>query len=167
MVKHLVRTPMERLPYLDNLLDGVFEKKSYALKDEQLYGTQIRQVNSKLPNLCNMRIHMADASGDEHNDANRTTIAEQYIRRGGNCRMVTQNEAIIEAFRAMGGIRTAQEIKNWVESKHGTRWKDYSTPLADMVSRQHGGNQSSTVPDYFRVLKRVSIGKYSLIQDNE
>jgi hypothetical protein len=41
---------IERLPYLDNLLDGIFEKHSYALKDQQLYGTKVREVNSTVPN---------------------------------------------------------------------------------------------------------------------
>lgn len=64
--------------------------------------------------------------------------------------MLSQSEAIIEAFEAMGGARTAQEIKYWVEKKYGQRWKDYSTCMADMVPISLGGNISSTVPDYFR-----------------
>jgi hypothetical protein len=78
--------------------------------------------------------------------------------------MITQNEAIIEAFRDLGGVRNAEEIRTWVESKYGPRWKDYSTALADMVSPHHGGNNSSGVPNFFRVLTRVSRGYYSLIE---
>jgi hypothetical protein len=48
--------------------------------------------------------------------------------------MINHNEAIIEAFRELGGVRSAKEIKSWVEKNCGPKWKDYSTPLADMVS---------------------------------
>jgi ABC-type branched-subunit amino acid transport system ATPase component len=45
----------ERLPYLDNLLAGVFEKNHYAKKDQILYATQPREKNDRGPNLCNTR----------------------------------------------------------------------------------------------------------------
>jgi hypothetical protein len=79
--------------------------------------------------------------------------------------MITQNEAIIEALRELGGERTAEEIKAWVEKKYGPKWKDFNTSLADMVAPAYGGNQSSNVPDYFRVIMRVSRGNYCLIKD--
>lgn len=47
----------ERLPYLDNLLAGVFEEYNYANKDRDLYSTLPRENNSKKPNLCNTRHH--------------------------------------------------------------------------------------------------------------
>jgi hypothetical protein len=45
----------ERLPYLDNLLAGVFEEHHYANKDRNLYSTNPRVNNCKKPNLCNAR----------------------------------------------------------------------------------------------------------------
>ncbi|MEB3102049.1 hypothetical protein [Ferviditalea candida] len=56
--------------------------------------------------------------------------------------MITQNEAILEAFKELGGVRTAKEICEWVEKKYGNRWNDYSTTMADMVPPNHGGNPS-------------------------
>jgi hypothetical protein len=79
--------------------------------------------------------------------------------------MLSQSEAIIEAFKALGEVRTANEISDWVNKKYGERWKDYSTTMADMVPLSHGGNSSSTVPEYFQILKRVSRGKYCLITE--
>jgi hypothetical protein len=45
----------QRIPYLENLLAGAFEKHHYAKKDEHLYLTSPRVNNSKKPNLCNTR----------------------------------------------------------------------------------------------------------------
>jgi hypothetical protein len=77
--------------------------------------------------------------------------------------MLSQSEGIIEAFKNLGGIRTAQEIRDWVIKNYGDQWKDYNTSLEDMVPYSLGGNSSSTVPEYFRILKRISRGKYGLI----
>ena len=79
--------------------------------------------------------------------------------------MITQCEAIIADFKDMGGIRTKQEITVWVNRNYGTKWKDFGTSLADMVPESKGGNSSSTVPEYFRVLERVERGKYRLIEE--
>jgi tetratricopeptide (TPR) repeat protein len=80
--------------------------------------------------------------------------------------LTTLNEAIIEAFEALGGERTIDEIRNWVASKYGRRWNDssFGTSMADMVPQELGGNPSSSVPNKFRVLKRVSIGSYCLFE---
>lgn len=43
----------ERLPYLDNLLAGVFEREDYAKKDRQHYGRLLKE--DKIPNICNTR----------------------------------------------------------------------------------------------------------------
>jgi len=80
----------------------------------------------------------------------------------------TQHEAIIEAFQALGRVRTIDEIHDWVRKKYGDRWKDFGTRMADMVPQELGGNSSSNVQNQFRVLRRVSgkySGKYSLITD--
>lgn len=81
--------------------------------------------------------------------------------------MLSQSEAIIEAFKNLGGVRTAQDIRSWVIKKYGDQWKDYSTIMADMVPFFLGGNSSSTIPECFRVLKRVETGKYCLIDEVE
>jgi hypothetical protein len=45
----------QRIPYLENLLAGAFQKHHYAIKDQYLYFTSPRDNNSKKPNLCNTR----------------------------------------------------------------------------------------------------------------
>ncbi|MFB3164544.1 hypothetical protein ABLO26_24595 [Neobacillus sp. 179-J 1A1 HS] len=45
----------ERLPYLENLLAGIFEAHHYAAKDRELYSTFRRENGSVDPNLCNTR----------------------------------------------------------------------------------------------------------------
>lgn len=39
--------------------------------------------------------------------------------------MVTQCEAIIDAFKDLGGVRTKQEIENWVNNTYGAKWKGH------------------------------------------
>ena len=75
---------------------------------------------------------------------------------------MTQPEAIIEAFKALGGVKTIYEINAWVSQKYGDVWKDCGTPMADMVAISRGGNSSSNVREELRVLERVSPGEYSL-----
>ncbi|MDI4643661.1 MULTISPECIES: hypothetical protein [Cohnella] len=45
----------ERLPYLDNLLAGVFEVHNYAAKDQHLYLTRPRMNGNRDFNACNTR----------------------------------------------------------------------------------------------------------------
>jgi hypothetical protein len=78
----------------------------------------------------------------------------------------TQCECIIEAFQHLGGTRTIAEISEWVIKEYGNRWTDYGTAMADMVPISHGGNRSSNVPNWFRVLKRKRRGEYCLIEFN-
>ena len=75
---------------------------------------------------------------------------------------MTQQEAIIEAFEALGGTRNKFEIEGWVSQKYGDVWKDYGTPMADMVPISRGGNNSSNVREELRVLERISPGEYRL-----
>ena len=75
---------------------------------------------------------------------------------------MTQQEAIIEAFKALGGWKTIYEINAWVSQKYGDTWKDCGTSMADMVSISRGGNNSSSVREELRVLERVGHGKYRL-----
>lgn len=79
--------------------------------------------------------------------------------------MTTQYEAIIEAFRVLGGIRNKHEIADWVNKRYGASWKDFGTVMADMVPVSIGGNKSSLIPIDFRVLQRVERGNYSLIHN--
>lgn len=71
--------------------------------------------------------------------------------------------AIFEAFKALGGVKTIYEINEWVRQKYGDVWKDYRTPMADMVPISRGGNSSSKVREELRVLERVAFGEYRLI----
>lgn len=86
-----------------------------------------------------------------------------------NRTMTTQAEAIIEAFKALKGIRTIKEIKDWVDSKsekYGRKWKDFRTGMADMVPQSHSGNSSSNVSEKLRVLERMGSrrsGRYRLL----
>lgn len=81
--------------------------------------------------------------------------------------MVTQYEAIIEAFEVLGGERTIKEIHCWVGAKYGLRWKDFGTAMADMVPISLGGNVTSQATEKVRVLKRVARGKYCLISSHK
>jgi len=76
---------------------------------------------------------------------------------------MTQNEAIIQAFRALGGIRGIAEITSWINERYGDQWKSCGTAMADMVPKSHDGNVSSLQPVHLRVLERVSRGKYRLL----
>lgn len=77
---------------------------------------------------------------------------------------MNQTEVIIEAFLALGGIRSISEIKSWVDDKYGpNKWKDFGTTMSDMVPQILGGNQTSTVPEDMRILERVDRGYYCLI----
>jgi len=77
---------------------------------------------------------------------------------------VTQCEAIIEAFQALGRERRISEIEDWVSRKYGRKWKDFGTLMADMVPIKLDGNTSSSVSPKYRRLKRVRRGYYSLIE---
>ena len=73
---------------------------------------------------------------------------------------MTQPEAIIEAFKALGGTRNQYEIERWVSRKYGDKWKDFGTTMADMAPISRGGNKSSTVREELRVFERVALGEY-------
>ena len=45
----------ERLPYIENLLAGVFERNDYAKKDQYLYATLPRESDVIKPNPCHTR----------------------------------------------------------------------------------------------------------------
>ncbi|QNF29645.1 hypothetical protein [Metabacillus elymi] len=61
----IVNAIFERLPYLDNLLAGVFEKHNYAKKNRHLFSSLPRENKSKEQNLCNTR-HQYNGAVKEH-----------------------------------------------------------------------------------------------------
>ncbi|SEN00470.1 hypothetical protein SAMN05192533_10816 [Mesobacillus persicus] len=71
-------------------------------------------------------------------------------------------QAIILALEDLGGEGTIKEVNDWIHFHYPNTWKDRGTALADMVPVSLGGNSSSTVGDEYRILERVSPGKYRL-----
>jgi len=67
-------------------------------------------------------------------------------------------EAIIEALTFLGGCGTVSEVRRYIVSKYGNRWKDIGTAMADLCPE----SKSSTYSLKDRVLKRVGRGKYCL-----
>ena len=59
---------------------------------------------------------------------------------------ITQADAVIEAFKALGGDRSISVIENQVIRKYGARMVDYGTCMADMVHTELTSNRSSNVP---------------------
>ena len=53
--KRTVTAIKERLPYIENLLAGVFERNDYAKKDQYLYATLPRESDVIKPNPCHTR----------------------------------------------------------------------------------------------------------------
>lgn len=64
---------------------------------------------------------------------------------------LNQYEAIIEALNVLGGERSVTEIKNWVISKYGFRWKDFYNLMLKMAANR----LDSSIPDKYRVLKKI------------
>jgi hypothetical protein len=83
----------------------------------------------------------------------------------GSVFMMNLNQAIILALDDLGGEGTIKEVNEWIQKKYPNTWKDVGTSLADMVPKSLGGNSSSTVSDEYRVLERISPGKYRLYQN--
>ena len=46
---------------------------------------------------------------------------------------MTQNEANLQALRALGGIQGIAEITSWINERYGDQWKSCSTAMADMM----------------------------------
>jgi hypothetical protein len=62
----------ERLPYLENLLAGVFEAHHFAVKDRHHYSNLPREDGSIEPNLCNSR-HKYNGEMTEYLKHNKQT----------------------------------------------------------------------------------------------
>jgi hypothetical protein len=71
-------------------------------------------------------------------------------------------QAIILALDDLGGEGTIKDVNEWIEEKYPNTWKDTGTTLADMVPKSLGGNSTSPVSNQYRVLERVSRGRYRL-----
>lgn len=97
---------------------------------------------------------------------NKISLDLNNVRKGEIFLLILP-EAIIEAFEALGGKRYIKEIKDWIYERYGERWKDIGTSMADMVPVSHGGSDSSQIHDQYRVLYKVSRGKYCLIKNRE
>lgn len=80
--------------------------------------------------------------------------------------MLSLPEVIITAFKTLGGEREIREIREWIYANYEEEWSDISTTMADMVPVSQGGNKSSRIRDEYRVLKRVSRGRYCLLESN-
>ena len=68
---------------------------------------------------------------------------------------ITVEDAIREAFEALGGDRSIAEITRWIDERYPGRWRDISTAMADLT---FPGPRSSTFPPHRRVLERVGRG---------
>jgi hypothetical protein len=74
---------------------------------------------------------------------------------------MTAASAIWQAITALGGERSTQEIRQWVESHHPNCWRDLGTTIADLA---FPGSESSSYPSEQRFLERVSHGQYRIRQ---
>lgn len=77
-------------------------------------------------------------------------------------RDITQAEAIWQAMNALGGERSIQEVRDWLDAHYPGRWKDVGTPMADLASP---GNPSSQYSPERRFLERVADGVYRIRQN--
>jgi len=68
-------------------------------------------------------------------------------------------DAIREALEHLGGEGTIEQVKDYIVSKYGSRWKDISTEMADLT---FPGSKSSGYKISERFLERVSRGRYRL-----
>ncbi|SFL57917.1 hypothetical protein SAMN04487943_102302 [Gracilibacillus orientalis] len=74
------------------------------------------------------------------------------------------HEAILKCFMDKQKPMTIQEVDIYISRQYKQKWKDVGTTLADMVPISYGGNTTSTVPDEYRKLKRLTRGTYTLIE---
>ncbi|MEO7962789.1 MAG: hypothetical protein ABIT38_02655 [Gemmatimonadaceae bacterium] len=72
---------------------------------------------------------------------------------------ITQAEAIWQAMTTLGGARSIQEVRDWLETRYPGQWKDVGTPMADLA---FPGNPSSKYSPERRFLERVADGVYRL-----
>ena len=74
---------------------------------------------------------------------------------------MTAAEAVWQAMTAMGGERSIEEVRDWIEARYPNQWVDIGTTMADLTSP---GNVSSSYSEEQRFLERISIGRYRVRQ---
>lgn len=86
-----------------------------------------------------------------------TTDREDLMLHSGS-RKYTLKDAIVEALSALDGCGNVSDVRNYIHTKYGERWKDIGTAMADLCPE----SKSSMYPMKERVLRRVGRGKYCL-----
>lgn len=66
---------------------------------------------------------------------------------------------IKEAMWSLGGEATVKQVKDFIASNYGARWKDVETSMADLT---YPGSKSSQYSEKDRFLERIERGKYRL-----
>ncbi len=74
-------------------------------------------------------------------------------------RRVSAHEAVTVAMMALGGDRTIQEVRTWIEAHLSQGWVDIGTTMADMSP---SSTSTTGLPLEQQVLDRVSDGTYRL-----
>ena len=72
---------------------------------------------------------------------------------------MSAHEAVTVAMRALGGDRTIQEVRTWIEAHLSQGWVDIGTTMADMSP---SSTSTTGLPLEQQVLDRVSDGTYRL-----
>lgn len=71
----------------------------------------------------------------------------------------TVKDVIKEAMWFLGGEATVKQVKGFIASNYGSRWKDVETSMADLT---YPGSRSSQYSEKDRFLERTGRGKYRL-----
>jgi len=72
---------------------------------------------------------------------------------------VTLKDVIKEAMEFLGGEGTIEQVRSFIASNYGPRWKDVGVAMADLT---FPGSKSSTYPEKERFLERIGRGRYRL-----
>lgn len=99
------------------------------------------------------RVVSVSRAGDQRDSSRRG------FEPGAQTMASTVAEAIREALQTMGGEGSVSQVKAWIELRYPGRWKDVSTPMADLT---FPGNPSSGYGPEQRFLERVGAGRYRL-----
>lgn len=71
----------------------------------------------------------------------------------------TLKDVIKEAMLFRGGEASIEQVKSFIASNYGPRWKDVETTMADLT---YPGSKSSTYSEQARFLERTGRGRYRL-----
>ena len=164
----------------DDLLYYCEIEKNIDIKEEiKFYVTPIKDCcfkNNIVNNFPGFRTNdefdyfekITNNTEDSNNSNERNnSISNNYDKNKGEevilCHKTNLTDCIIEALKSLGGEGSIDEVKNWIDRYCVKKWKDIATTMADMVSSQYGGNETSTCPRQKRVLQRIGRGRYKLI----